>query len=170
MRVQVPTRAPNITYKEVIYIEIWKDVVGYEGLYKISNFGNVKSLRKDVILSPGISQGYYYVALYKDGVRRNKQVNRLVAEAFLDNKNNYPLVHHKDEVKLNNRADNLEWQTYEYNNTYNDVGARRGEKLKGHTAWNKGKTMTESFKQKVSSGMRRYYQGREETKLQNEKS
>lgn len=160
MRVRIPTRAPKHYIKEVTRIEVWKEVIGYEGLYEVSNFGNVKSLRKNSILSPGISQGYQYVALYKDGVRHNKQVNRLVAEAFLDNEKQYPLVHHKDEVKSNNQVDNLEWQTYEYNNTYNNLGARRGEKLKGHAAWNKGKSMPESFKQKVSSGMKRYHRER----------
>ena len=139
-------------------MEIWKNVVGYEGLYEVSNIGRVKNSRRNTILSPGLSQGYEYVALYKNGVRRNKQVNRLVAEAFLENNENRPLVHHKDEMKLNNSVDNLEWQTYEYNNTYNGVAVRRGEKIKGYTPWNKGKSMPDSFKQKVSDGMKRYYQ------------
>lgn len=139
-------------------METWRDVIGYEGLYQVSDIGRVMNSNTGHILQPGISQGYYYVALYKDGIRKNKQVNRLVAEAFLFNKENYPLVHHKDEMKLNNRADNLEWRSYAYNNAYNDGIARRAEHQRGKTAWNKGKRMSETFRKNVSNGMKKYHQ------------
>lgn len=142
-------------------METWRDIAGYEGLYAVSDMGNVRNIRTDHILSSGVSQGYHYVALYKDGVRRNKQVNRLVAEAFLANPNNYPIVNHKDEIKTNNKLDNLERCSYTYNITYNGlIERRRNTWKKGCTPWNKGKTMPDSFKQKVSEGRKRYLANR----------
>ena len=106
--------------------EIWKDVSGYEGLYKISNIGNVFSCYSNKILSPGITNdGYKYVVLFKNKQRKNYTVHRLVAIAFIDNPNNLPCVNHKDENTLNNCVDNLEWCTIQYNNTYKDIHMRR---------------------------------------------
>lgn len=107
--------------------EIWKDIKGYEGLYQISNFGRVKSLpkmagkspRKEQILKNNLDRyGYYFVALSKYGVRNNKLIHRLVAEAFINNPNNYLQINHKDENKLNNCVNNLEWCTTKYNINY----------------------------------------------------
>ena len=141
-------------------MEKWKSVVGYEGLYEVSNIGRVKNSQTEHVLSPGVSQGYYYVALYKDRERKNKQVHRLVAEAFIENPNNYPLINHKDENRKNNVVENIEWCTYLYNNTYNGLSEKRSERQRGRPAWNKGKTMSESFRQKVSDGMKRMYKDR----------
>ena len=138
-------------------MEVWLDVVGYEGLYKVSNLGKVKSLRTNKLLSPGVSQGYLYVALYKEKKRRNKQVHRLVAEAFIPNIEGFPLINHKDEVKTNNVVENLEWCSYSYNNTYNDLSIRRSNSLKGKTAWNKGEKMPQSFRDSVSKGMIKWH-------------
>lgn len=138
-------------------MEEWRDVIGYEGLYEVSSLGNVRSSYTGRVLSPGVSQGYYYVALYKDGMRRNKQVNRLVAEAFLPNLDNHPLVHHKNELKTDNDVSNLEWQSYTYNNTYNGVAVRRGETNRGRPSPLKGTTRTDEFRRKVSEGMKEYY-------------
>ena len=141
-------------------MEIWKDVVGYEGIYEVSNQGRVRNIKTGHILSPGMSQGYFYVALYKDSVRSNKQINRLVAEAFIDNPDNHPLAHHKDEVKTNNVVDNLEWRDYSYNNCYGEGAAKRSESLRGKTAWNKGKKMSDGFGKKVSEGRKRLFRER----------
>lgn len=141
-------------------IEIWREVTAYEDLYEVSDIGNVRNVRTGHILSPGVSQGYHYVALYKDGIRRNKQVHRLVAEAFIPNPMDYPLINHKDEIKTNNSVDNLEWCDYSYNVTYNGNASRISESLKGRTPWNKGKTMPDSFKKTVSIGMKNYYRNR----------
>lgn len=108
--------------------EIWKDVVGFEGLYQVSNYGRVKSLNylhtgKERILKPAriamkSGNSYYMVRLCKDGERYNKWVHRLVAEAFIPNPDNLPEVNHKDENGLNNRVDNIEWCTAKYNSNY----------------------------------------------------
>lgn len=114
--------------------EIWKDIKGYEGLYQISNLGRVKSFRestkygmqKEYILKPSlINSGYYVVTLYATNKRKRKfQVHRLAADAFICNNNNFPCVNHKDENKLNNCVENLEWCTYQYNNNYGTARIR----------------------------------------------
>ena len=86
--------------------EIWKDVVGYEGIYKVSNKGNVRSVeRKDSMgrKCGGRKRkhfcregGYPEINLYKDGLRKQKLIHRLVAEAFISNPNDFPEVNHKD--------------------------------------------------------------------------
>ena len=101
--------------------EIWKPILNYEGLYEVSNWGRVKSLKfgKERILKPGTNKyGYLIVILCKNGKVKSFSVHRLVAEAFLPNPHNYPCVNHKDECKTNNNVNNLEWCTYTYNNNY----------------------------------------------------
>lgn len=116
--------------------EVWKDIVGYEGKYQISNFGNVKSLareydtmnkfnrRKHTVVEEHMmkiqhySNGYPFVGLSKDGKTRGHMIHRLVAMAFLLNPDNLPEVNHKDENKDNNCVDNLEWCTSKYNANY----------------------------------------------------
>lgn len=104
--------------------EIWKDIKGYEGLYQVSNLGNVRSLgnnkkRKEKILK--LSQtpkGYQIVYLSNKNQGKNYYIHRLVASAFIPNPNNLPQVNHKDEIKTNNMVDNLEWCDCEYNINY----------------------------------------------------
>ena len=103
--------------------EIWKDVVGYEGRYMVSNLGNVKSVifkkngkEKNLKLLDG--KDYLQVRLRKDGKGKTLKVHRIVAKAFLDNPNNYNVVNHKNWNKHDNRAENLEWCSYSYNNWY----------------------------------------------------
>ena len=111
--------------------EIWKDVVGYEGLYQVSNLGRVKSLfRYKRILKPIVGvQGYLYVSLYNKK-KKAKRIHQLVAEAFLDNPNNYPCVNHKDENVTNNNVKNLEWCTFKYNCNYGTRLERIAQKNK----------------------------------------
>ena len=99
--------------------ELWKDVKGFEGLYQVSTWGNVKSIKKNIILKPTKNtKGYFFVDLHKNGKRKLFLIHRLVAEAFILNPLNLPEVNHKDEVKTNNRRWNLEWCSSEYNKHY----------------------------------------------------
>lgn len=98
-------------------MEIWKDIKGYEGLYQVSNLGNVKSLKTNKNLYYSKSGKYYRVGLFK-GKRKMYSIHRLVAEAFILNPNNYPCVNHKDCNTFNNEINNLEWCTYKQNNNY----------------------------------------------------
>ena len=98
-------------------MEIWKKIKDYEGLYWISNLGRVKN-RHGRVLKPEIRQGYYSIDLMKNHKRKKYRIHRLVAEAFIENPDNLPQVNHKDENKLNNEADNLEWCDNTYNTHY----------------------------------------------------
>lgn len=109
--------------------EIWKDVVGYEGLYQVSNFGNVKSCqkkftnwkgdicnRKEAPIKQFINRcGYYRATLYKNGKPRPFTVHRLVATAFIPNPDKLKDINHIDFNKQNNNVKNLEWCSRSYN-------------------------------------------------------
>lgn len=101
--------------------EEWKPIKGYEGLYEVSNMGRVKSLYhgKERILSiSDDSSGYKGVNLTKQTVIKRKQVHRLVAEAFIPNPTNLPVVNHLDGDKHNNCVSNLEWCTKKENTNH----------------------------------------------------
>lgn len=117
--------------------EIWKDIPGYEGLYQVSNLGEVRSLpryekdknekvykRKGVILNKTkTTTGYYKVELCKNGTKKSLKVHRLVALAFIVNTFNKPFINHKDGNQLNNVVDNLEWCTQSENVQHaHDIG------------------------------------------------
>ena len=100
-------------------MEEWKNVIGYEGLYEVSNIGNVKNVRRNTLLKLSkTNDGYIQVSLYKNGIRTGLRVHRLVAEAFLPNPDGLPLVNHKNEDKSDNSVENLEWCTAKYNTNY----------------------------------------------------
>lgn len=100
--------------------EIWRDIKGYEGLYRVSNCGRIKSLHggKEIIIKQRRGKkgkGYFQVILTKNGERKTFRVNRLVAMAFVENPANKPEVDHINTDKTNNRADNLRWVTHPEN-------------------------------------------------------
>ena len=101
--------------------EIWKDVVGYEGFYQVSNLGRVKSLFTNKIMSTYIGNNQYVslrLARCNYGKTKLCLLHRIVAEAFIPNPDHLPQVGHKDETRTNNRADNLYWtNSVENNNT-----------------------------------------------------
>lgn len=119
--------------------EIWKDVVGYEGLYQISSLGRIKSnggvfrvgntggFRPEKILSPTLSKFGYYRLILCDGKggRKSHVIHRLVAEAFIPNPENKPQVNHIDEDKTNNSVSNLEWVTCKENINWGTANQRR---------------------------------------------
>ena len=97
--------------------EIWKDVPNYKGRYQASNLGRIKSLNfngtgKEKIMRPRTGNRYYMIALWKDGKRKDLLLHRVIAETFIENKENKPFINHKDENCFNNSVDNLMWCTH----------------------------------------------------------
>ena len=119
--------------------EVWKDVVGYEGQYQVSDIGNVRSVaRKDsigrkcggVTLRPSHDKyGYLRVTLCKNSKLNTKLVHRLVAQAFVPNPNGYSEINHRDENKVNNELSNLEWCDAKHNVNYGTRNTRVSQKL-----------------------------------------
>lgn len=102
--------------------EEWKKIEDFN--YEISNFGNLRSLNSGKLRKLQIDKdGYNVITIWKDGKSYFKRINRLVAEAFIPNPYNLPIVNHKDENKKNNCFDNLEWCTVGYNNFYSKARA-----------------------------------------------
>lgn len=96
-------------------MEIWKSIVGYEGLYEVSSLGNFRKLLSDGSIknlktTPN-NWGYYTIGLRKNGKVKQYRISRLIAEAFIPNPDNKPYVDHIDTDKSNNRVDNLRWVT-----------------------------------------------------------
>jgi hypothetical protein len=113
--------------------EILKQIKDYPD-YAISNLGNVYSYSykngKVVKLSPGIrNDGYLRIGLYKNGKRKQYYIHRLVAEAFIPNPLGLPEVNHINEIKSDNRAENLEWCSRQYNTNYGTRNEKVAEKL-----------------------------------------
>jgi hypothetical protein len=109
-------------------MEIWKDVIGYEGIYQINKNGDVKSLKRntpgtfttiDKIIKKQIDlKGYFVYKLSKNGKTTTKSLHRLIAIHFIENPNNEKCVNHKDGNRLNNDISNLEWCSYSYNSLH----------------------------------------------------
>ena len=123
-------------------VEEWKPIRKYKGSYEVSNLGRVRSLPRDTkfgqrqklvkgqILKPIDKHGYLYVALSKHSKQAQCPIHRLVADAFIPNYDNLPQVNHIDENKANNRVENLEWCTADYNNRYSDIYKKGAEAAK----------------------------------------
>ena len=105
-------------------IEEWRPVVGYEGLYEVSNIGQVINIKTGHILKQHKDKDGYWVLSLKRDKYKTYFAHRLVAQAFIPNPDNLPMVNHKDEDKTNNNVDNLEWCTAKYNSTYGTARER----------------------------------------------
>jgi len=120
-------------------IEVWKDIKGYEGLYQVSNLGNIKTLDRyftnrwgsetfkpsRIIPQRLDKKGYSRMSVGFKGKLYTWQVHRLVATAFINNPNNKPCVNHIDFNTSNNKLENLEWVTYSENILHSQKSGRR---------------------------------------------
>ena len=126
-------------------MEVWKEIKEYEGVYFISNKGRIKSVDRRIPNTNGVgtrlikgkilsttlnNKGYKCVSLHKNGKIKTFTIHRLVALYFIPNPNNYSDVNHKDENKKNNKVENLEWVTHEYNMNYGERAIKASKKLK----------------------------------------
>lgn len=124
--------------------EVFKDCVGYERHIKVSNHGRVLkneliyenadklSFKSERILKQRINKGgYAIVTIHVDGKTKVLLVHRLVALAFIENEKGLPCINHKDENKLNNKVENLEWCDRKYNNNYGTRNERISQSNKG---------------------------------------
>lgn len=125
--------------------ELWKDVVGFEGLYQISSMGRIKTVprisidslgrkmpikERFVRISVSKQTGYPVASISKKGKQYKLCIHRIIAEAFIPNPNNLPCVNHKDQDRGHSVLENLEWCTYSYNNSYGDANKKRKETLR----------------------------------------
>lgn len=141
--------------------EEWRSINGFEGLYEISSFGQVKSLAKDVInnggtqhrkeriLKQNISKTKHCtVVLCKEGHTYVRLVHRLVAEAFIPNPYNKPVVDHIDTNPSNNSVENLRWATVQENALNPLTRKHLSQSKMGHEYW--GRPLTEEERHKIS--------------------
>lgn len=108
--------------------EIWKDIVGFEEIYKVSNLGNVISLPNHNIscgrkrgnkISKRLDRaGYFKISLSKKSYKNTFFIHRIISIAFIPNPDNKPCVNHINSIRTDNRIENLEWCTFSENNKH----------------------------------------------------
>ena len=128
---------------------MFKDIKDYEN-YQISDTGIVINKKTGRELKQQKKKGYMNVSLFKNGLKKNKLVHRLVAEAFIENIKNYPQINHKDEDTLNNMVNNLEWCTAKYNSNYGTHKDKVRKRMLENNPF-KGKKHTKESKEKMRS-------------------
>lgn len=106
-------------------MEQWKDVVGYEGLYEVSNLGRIRNAKRKTLVTPFENgKGYLRCELWKNNHRKRFKVHRIVANAWIPKIEGKTDINHINEVKTDNRVDNLEWCDVAYNNSYGNRNLR----------------------------------------------
>jgi hypothetical protein len=134
--------------------DLWQDVKGYEGIYKISKLGFVYSIKSGKILSPGLGRnGYLTVSLYSESVHISRYLHRLVAEHFIPNPEGKKCVNHTHGYKLNNHKSGLEWATHSENNIHAlQTGLRRkGQEAKGLIQMDKEGNVVRTYRTTVEA-------------------
>lgn len=117
-------------------IHEWRDVEGYEGLYRVSEYGDVMAINyrntgeKRILKQSDNGKGYKFVHLTKDGKSKTQYVHRLVATAFCEGSDYFTVVNHMDEDPTNNHYTNLEWCTTEYNINYGTRNEKCSKKVR----------------------------------------
>lgn len=165
----IKTDIETIPVADVVEV-VRKPVNGYEEYYEVDQFGRVYSVDRVVSVKDNgrvydkplkgkqmkqsvHTKGYKTVSLTKDGKTKTVFVHRIVAEAFIPNTENLPMVNHKDEDKTNNFVENLEWCTNGYNLSYGNARKRQANSLK----WKKH---TEEHNAKISASLKKHYKNK----------
>jgi hypothetical protein len=151
--------------------EIWKSVEGYEGIYEVSNMGRARSLPKKwvcgnnnnnfyhdgkILKTSPNSEGYINIFLYKNGKRKTYKLHRIVAIAFIDNPNKYPLVDHINGIRHDNYIDNLRWCTNRQNSSFDNRNIKKTSKYAGvsiHLPTNKWRARIVINKKEIHLGL-----------------
>lgn len=152
--------------------EVWKDVVGYEGLYQVSNLGRVKSLErliedkkgrlkrkrvyKEKLLHLNLCKnGYCIVCLFRNQKKKFSYVHRLVADAFIPNPERKPEIDHINGIRNDNRIDNLRWVSHKenMNNPIFKIRQKELPKLCGESSPNWGRKASKEKLKRMSVGM-----------------
>lgn len=114
---------------------MWKDIKGFNGKYQISDLGQVRNSKGNILKGYTNNRGYQMVHLRAKDKNKLYSIHRLTAEAFIPNPDNLPQINHKDENKLNNNINNLEWCDSKYNVNYG-TGNKRRSKTKINNTYN----------------------------------
>lgn len=131
--------------------EVWRDVVGYDNKFMVSNMGRVKMLERKVLANKSIktikehilkqhvsTKGYLYVHLWSDNKKERQYVHKIVLSSFFRCKNANEECNHKNEIRTDNSLENLEWITHKENLNYGNRTRKHSESMKNHPSMSKG--------------------------------
>ena len=154
------------------FIEEWREIPGYNGRYRVSNLGRIKQMAgvagkwgnkrpvKEIILSTRPDTNGYITVVMRDSnnISHTQLVHRLIALAFIPNPHNYPVINHLNEIKSDNRIENLEWCTIEHNANWGTknhrVSVKRGRPIVGIVIPDGEQVYFHSYKEAIRHGFR----------------